>query len=291
MTYLAIYNELAGGTSSSSKKTIQKFFEERSLPIRLHSVKTDGSFQDLNPNDYQRIITVGGDGTCKEVANWIIKKTSDTPLAIIPKGTGNLVAQSLDIPMSVEKALDLAVNGKVQPIDVGSINNRDYFLLAAGVGFDAKVIKNTSFKLKRILGLLAYMLGIIKSFFNLNTDKIFIKSEEFEGSQNVQSIFVSNIAQFFNLKINPEAKINDGMLNVSIFKPVSLKDLIEIIKRFLSGQHKKDWRYTYFQTKRIYILPYKKNTPIQIDGELVHPPYLDISIMPKALNIVTNKEL
>lgn len=289
--YLVIYNELAGNSSAAAKKLIQKFFEDRKLPLKMHSVQTDGSFQDLNPSEYERIVCVGGDGTSKEVANWIIKRSSQTPLAIVPRGTGNIVSQSLDIPQNTLRALELAVDGPFRSIDAGLVNNREYFLLAAGVGFDAKVIKNTSFKLKRLFGMLAYMLGVLRSFLNLNSDKIFVKSEEFEGSLNVQSIFVSNIDQFFNLKINPEAKINDGLLNVSIFKPLSIKDVVEIVKRFSSGQHTKDWRYTYFQTKRVYILPYHKLTPIQIDGELVQLPYLDIAVVKHALNIVTNKEL
>lgn len=291
MPYLVIYNEQAGISFANQLQSIEAYFRSHQLSVHIHSIASDGSFSNLSPDDYQRIICVGGDGTVKEVANWIIKANSKTPLAIIPKGTANIVAHALDIPSDIENSIDLAINGSSQAIDVGLVNDREYFLLAAGVGMDAMVIRNTSRPLKKIFGMLAYALSIIQSFLKLRSNKIFIKCEEFEGSVQAQSVVVTKVDTFLKIKLHPEARLNNGLVVVSIFKPLSIFDIITILRKVLRGDYSKDWRFQSFQTKQIYILPFRKRTPIQIDGEFTLLPYLDIRVVPQALNIVTNKTL
>lgn len=287
--YLIIYNEKSGQRFYDNKKSILHYLKKHDIQYVIHNTTPDGSFTHLNPDNYKRIIVSGGDGTLKEVANWVIQKNSNTPLAILPKGSANLVAQYLGIPSNPVKALIIALNNESKKIDVGVINKREYFLLAAGVGFDAKVIKNTSRKLKRIFGIFAYGYGIIKSFLNINRNKVFVKSESIEKVFRVQSIFISNISDFFNFQINPESEIDDGYLNVSIFRPINALDLFKIIGRIILKKYKKGSRHSYFKTKKIYILPFSKKSHIQIDGEITNLPYLDIEVVPLALNIITNR--
>jgi|GEM_PF-2060114 len=291
MPYLVIYNGQAGMLYANQLQSIEAYFRSHQLPVHIHSIGSDGPFSNLSPDDYRRILCAGGDGTVKEVANWIIKAHSKTPLAIIPKGTANIVAGALDIPSKIEDSLDLAVNGSAQAIDAGLINDREYFLLAAGAGLDAQVIRNTSRPLKKIFGMLAYELSILQSFLKLRSNKIFIKCEEFEGSVQAQSVVVTKIDTFLKFKLHPEARLNNGQVVVSIFKPLSIFDIITIVRKVWRGDYSKDWRFQSFQTKQIYILPFRKRTPIQIDGEFSRLPYLDIKVVPQALNIVTNKEL
>src|SRR5262249_11195177 len=82
---------------------------------------------------YRAVCVVGGDGTLAEAATGIAG--TDVPLAIIPRGTANQVARNLQIPVSFERAVDIAVNGVPTPIDMGRINGRS-FALIAGAGFD-----------------------------------------------------------------------------------------------------------------------------------------------------------
>ena len=104
-----------------------------------------------------------------------------------------------------------------------------------------------------------------------------------------QSIFVSNFFKLFKFINNPEAKMNDGYLNVSILQSFSLKDLGIVFLKLASGNYAKDWRYEFHKTKQIYIHPIRSKTPQQIDGELANFPYLDIEIVPKALRIIAPK--
>ncbi len=289
--FLIIYNEQSGQALHHHKKMIKHFFEKHDVACVFHNTRPDGSFLNINPSAYERIIVAGGDGTLKEVANWIIKSNSSTPLAIIPRGSGNIVAQSLGIPLNTHKALKIALQGQATPIDAGLINRREYFLLAAGMGFDANIIRNTSKKMKRFFGVLAYGEGVLKSFLNIKVNKVFVKSAEVEGVFKAQSIFISNVKNFFNFVVSPDAKINDGKLNVAIFKPLNARDAIITLLRILMGQHSKEHRYLHFETNAIYVLPLSKRVPKQIDGEFVELPYFDITVVPQAIAIVTPQSL
>jgi diacylglycerol kinase (ATP) len=289
MKILIIYNPLAGKKNKKDKQ-IKNLLKNFNVQATWHYT-TEGSFTHLNPNDYQRIFAAGGDGTIKEVASWLVDGHYHTPLAILPVGSANVLAMTLGVPLDIKNALKLGLTDKIYKIDVGLINYHHYFLIAAGCGFDAKVIKNASHKLKRMWGFLAYVVSLIFSFFNTKANKFFIKIDEHAKTVTAQNIFISNFAQFFNLNLNPEAQINDGTLNVSILKSLHINDLRILIPRFLKGKHEKDWRYEYYTAKEIYVLPFVKRTPIQIDGEVVDLPYLNVTILPQALNIIANKML
>ncbi len=287
MKILIIYNPLAG---KEKKKDLQikRFLKDYNLEIIWHYVR-QGSFVNLNPQNFDRIFVAGGDGTVREAASWLISKKANVPLIIIPIGSGNILASSLGIPLEIKKALQLGFSDKIRKINVGLVNNKYYFLVAAGCGFDAKVIKHTTRKMKKAWGFLAYIFSLVFNFFNTETNKFFIKVDDMKKTVTAQSILVSNFPKFFNLVLNPQLKINDNVLNVSIIKTLHIKDLGILLYRFLIGKYKKDWRYEYYAAKKIYILPYNKNTHIQIDGEIVELPYLDIQIIPQALKIIANK--
>ena len=191
--------------------------------------------------------------------------------------------------MDTKKAIKLGLTNRIQKIDVGLVNNKHNFLVAAGCGFDAKVIKNTSRKMKKTWGWLAYIVSMIFSFFSSKANKFFIKINDQAQTVNAQSIFISNFAKFFNFNLNPDAQINDGYLNVSILNTLNIRDLSILLPKLFLRKYQKDWRYQYETAQDIYILPFNNKTPIQIDGEVVDLPYMDIKIMPQALKIIANK--
>lgn len=287
MKLLIIYNPLAGKKKPKDRQ-IRSACKQLNLDYQWHDLST-GSFSNFDPNSFDRVYVAGGDGTIKEVAAWIIAAKSPTPIAIIPTGSANILAGSLAIPADYEKALKLGLTNKIQKIDAGLINNREYFLIAAGCGFDAKVIKNTSRKLKKVWGFLAYIFSIIYHFFSSEASKYFIKIDNESYTVTAQNIFISNYAKFFNLNLNPASKINDGYLSLSILKTLNIRDLGVIIYRLLKGYYLKDWRYEYYKAKNIYVLPFSPKIPKHIDGDSIELSYMDVKILPGALNIIANR--
>lgn len=286
-----IYNPLSGRIKFNLHRIIKNYLEKNDIPYQWHNLKEDGSFEKKNPNDYKRIIAVGGDGTVKEAASWIIKNKSKTPLGIIPAGSANVLALTLGMPINSLKALKFAIEGDIQSIDVGQVNERNHFLIACGLGFDAKVIKYTNTKLKRVFGLLAYLGGIIKTLFSFKQPyRYSIKIDDEKAFKvSAQYILVNNISEIYIFKISPNIKKNDGWLNISIFRPFKFIDLFKIVYRILTRTYTKDWRFKYFKAKKIYISPISKEVPMHIDGDQITLPYFDIRILPSALNIISKK--
>src|SRR5687768_12251214 len=90
---------------------------------------------------YHTVAVCGGDGTLAEAATGLVG--SDVPLAVIPRGTANQVALNLGIPLDLEHAIDIALNGIPHAIDLGRIDER-FFALVAGAGFDAAVMQSAT---------------------------------------------------------------------------------------------------------------------------------------------------
>jgi diacylglycerol kinase (ATP) len=106
--------------------------------------------------DIDLLIVWGGDGMVQRTIDVVARKGSKVPLAIVPAGTGNLLAHNLDIPIDLAAAVDLAFHGRRRRIDLGKLNG-EYFAVMAGVGFDGAMIQEADRKMKDRLGKLAYV--------------------------------------------------------------------------------------------------------------------------------------
>jgi YegS/Rv2252/BmrU family lipid kinase len=104
------------------------------------------------------LIVWGGDGMVQRAVDALAqaKGGSKIPLAIMPAGTGNLLANYLGVPIDLEKAVDVAFHGDRHRIDLGKING-EYFGVMAGIGFDGAMIRDADRKMKDRLGKLAYV--------------------------------------------------------------------------------------------------------------------------------------
>jgi diacylglycerol kinase (ATP) len=100
------------------------------------------------------LVVWGGDGMVQRAVN--VAAGSKTPLAIIPAGTGNLLATNLGVPPTVAGAVDAAFHGEHRRIDLGKVNG-EYFAVMAGIGFDGAMIRDADRNLKDRLGKLAYV--------------------------------------------------------------------------------------------------------------------------------------
>lgn len=175
------------------------------------------------------VAAAGGDGTVRAVAEGL--RGADVPLALLPSGTGNLLARNLEIPVtsvsanaatlfgSHERTMDIGVAEIVR--EPGAASEEHVFVVVAGVGIDAKMIKNTNSKLKKAVGWLAYVDGITRSLPELKPVEL---KYSIDGgptrSATAHSVLVGNCGLLpGGILLMPEAKLDDGILDVAALRP------------------------------------------------------------------------
>ena len=174
------------------------------------------------------VLAAGGDGTVRAVAEGL--RDSGVALALLPSGTGNLLARNLELPLSdLDASVEIAFGGGDRVIDLGMVKivraNGDSeehgFLVMAGLGLDAKMIKNTNTKLKKTVGWLAYIDGIARSLPELKAVRLSYRLDnEPAKSMRVHTIIIGNCGMLpGGLLLMPDAKPDDGILDIAALRP------------------------------------------------------------------------
>ncbi|MBB64631.1 MAG: diacylglycerol kinase [Waddliaceae bacterium] len=164
------------------------------------------------------VIAVGGDGTVHEVGCSLIN--TKTALGIIPCGSGNGLARHLNIPTSVKRAIDIINRGKTKKIDTVKINDRSY-LGMAGVGFDGHIA--WEFSKTKTRGFWPYIKLVIKELPKYKAQNYTLTLDGKKVSRTATLISFANSAQYGNeIAISPQAKIDDGMIDVAILEDLPL---------------------------------------------------------------------
>jgi len=158
---LVIYNPTAGQWRRRKLQATLRALEGLGCPLTLHKTTDRGDAEAmaarLTVDSFDVVVAAGGDGTINEVANGLIAATGPVPpLAIIPLGTANVLAQEIGLRGTPEAIARAIAEGDLINVHLGRANGR-HFLMMAGVGFDAHVVANVNLTLKRRAGKVAYV--------------------------------------------------------------------------------------------------------------------------------------
>jgi diacylglycerol kinase family enzyme len=119
----------------------------------------------IEKDGVDRLLVWGGDGMVRRCVDHLLHEgRDDVEVAVLPAGTGNLLAGNLGIPIEVRGAVDVALHGEPRPLDVGLINDRQHFVVMAGAGFDALLIRDADDSgMKDRFGRLGYLWAGVKN--------------------------------------------------------------------------------------------------------------------------------
>ncbi|MGV3025693.1 YegS/Rv2252/BmrU family lipid kinase [Clostridium thermobutyricum] len=235
-------------------------------PYRIERGQNIEDAFDLIDKHYEYILVAGGDGTVDSVVNIMMKKNINLPLGILPVGTANDFGKLLDIPADVEEACKRIVS-TVEPrsIDIGKINDK-YFVNVASTGLFTDVSQKVDINLKNTLGKLAYYLKGIDEIKNFRKLKVKLTSNEYNYEGYMYLMLMFNGKTAGNLNIASRSDVEDGKLDIVLFKPVPIIEVLPLFLKVLRGEHLDSKKVIYFKTDSL-LVECEEDIVTDIDGE------------------------
>lgn len=238
--------------------------------------------QEAAAKGHYAVIAVGGDGSVNDIAHGLINTT--TRLGIIPMGSGNGLARSLNIPLTIQKAINILNHQKSIQMDVGWVNEQP-FVSNTGVGFDALVTEQFSNSNTR--GFFTYAWLVLKNLisFQPKTYQFIIDEQPY-----LRTCFLLNIAngkQFgYNFQIAPDASWIDGVLDIVVIKPFPIFHAPIILYHALNGTLRLSRFVECYRGQNITVnLP--QEAPFQIDGDAqAIATILNIGVQKQAIHVL-----
>jgi diacylglycerol kinase (ATP) len=284
---LFIINPVSGkGNHTSIVKQINEHIELKKYNVLYENTKYKGHAHEIarqyKEKGIKKIIAVGGDGTVNEIGSAILN--TEISLGIIPRGSGNGLARYLSIPLNTKNAIRLLNNPTIKVIDAGRINDK-YFFCTSGVGFDAHVGKifNKSINRRPV----NYFKTTIKEFLTYKPKKYILKSGNQKRKVKSLLITFANAGQYGNnVYISPDAKIDDGLLDLCILKPFPKSIMLPIGLKLIGKKINKSKYLEVIKFKEIS-LKKKKKTKCHCDGENYKVgKKIKVKILPASLKVM-----
>ncbi len=213
---------------------------------------------------YETIVAAGGDGTINEVVNGIGQ--ADVTFGILPVGTMNVFALELGIPVNnLKKAWAVIEAGGTRRIDLPFAND-EYFVQLAGVGLDAEVVEGVTPDQKKRLGPVSYVLSLAQV---AARKPPVIRVVAGDGREREGCFVLVGNGRYYGgpVALFREAKLDDGLLDVVLFKNQSHWDVVRYLHAIAFGAHAGLPDVEYFQTPKLTVTA-DTDVPVELDGEM-----------------------
>ncbi|MBD3223521.1 MAG: YegS/Rv2252/BmrU family lipid kinase [Caldithrix sp.] len=290
MHYLFVINPIAGGKKDGRAigNRILNFFSDHSeitAEIKISEEPGQGGWfaREAVKKKYDAVIAVGGDGTVNEIGGSLLN--SDTALGIIPDGSGNGFARSMDIPLKFKKALHVLIRPKFKTIDTGQLNKL-HFMGIAGVGYDAQL--SSRFEKSKTRGPIPYFYYGFLELFRYPFDELQIIIDDQQKLKiDPLLVTIANTQQYGNgAVIAPMADVQDGLFDLCIIDRLSFSAAVKNV-RFLFNKHiERSNIYHHHQCDHLTIHR-KKPGWVHVDGDPVwEDNELNVQINKQSLNVI-----
>lgn len=269
---LVIYNPNSGKyNKEDTLPKIEKILKDYNYDSKVFETKYKGHAIEIvsTCENYDLVISIGGDGTFNEVMTGNFKRKERLVLCHLPSGTTNDIGAMWGYGKSIINNLRLALNGEIKRIDMCTINGKP-FVYSAGFGKFMTIPYETPRKLKKRLGHLAYVREGIKDFFRkvkLDDITYTINDEEYRGLFSFALITNANRVAGIN-NFYKDIKLNDNRFEILMCNITKLKDVVKTLYFFARYDASKIPGFYFYKTDNLKIKfnnPLK--TPLCIDGE------------------------
>jgi YegS/Rv2252/BmrU family lipid kinase len=289
MRVAVVFNPATGGGHTSGRKRdTQQALEAAGLDVLWLETTPEDPGQGLTAKAVAEgvdlVMAQGGDGTVMACVTGLAG--TDVPLAVLPAGTGNLLATNFDIPADLEAAVDVALHGDRVRLDVAATDD-DRFVVMGGIGFDAAMLRDANPKLKEHLGAVAYVLSGFKHLRRRATRFRLRLDDRPPLERTGQGVLVGNLGRLQGgLPVMPDARADDGLLDVAVLQTRTVADWLALAVRVLLRRRRKDPQLETFQARRVEV-HCDRPQPVERDGDPLDTPrdHLVIEVVPRALTL------
>lgn len=288
-----IANPASGGAQSDAALRelgeTARWLTERGMPTELRLTRRPGHATELAREaavaGYDMVIAAGGDGTVNDVIQSLAGY--HTALGVLPMGTVNVWAREMGISLNASEAREILLNGIRRRVDLGRAGQR-YFLMMAGVGFDAEVARRVERgRLKRFgLKLLEYLATVSFLSVTRQSDTIRITMGARKRSQQALMVIIGNTRLYGGaMTFTRKAIADDGALDLVVVGSGGLFHRIGVLGRALLRRPAVGPRVRYERTQYVR-LDAKRPVSVQVDGEVIGYLPMSFSVSPLALTVV-----
>lgn len=284
---LAVVCNPATMDDPESLRTELKRRDARSGLIWLETTEEDpGAGQTRQAVDAgaELVLVCGGDGTVAACAG--VLAGTGVPMALVPTGTGNLLARNLDLPLDVPPALDRAFSGRRRTIDLLDADGRR-FAVMAGLGFDAALIRDTGEQAKKRHGWVAYVAGGLRALRNTPRGRYEVRVDQRPVHRvRALGVLVGNVGTLQGgIAVLPGADPSDGLLDVIVLAPRGWRDVLVLAWRILRRRPNEGPQAQISRGRRVEIRS-DRAVPVQFDGDYAgEREELTVTVLPGAVAV------
>jgi diacylglycerol kinase (ATP) len=231
---------------------------------------------------YDQIITAGGDGTVNAVVNGIAG--ADVTLGVLPVGTMNVFAYELGIRSNqLRKSWEMLQGAEPKLVDL-ALANRRFFVQLAGVGLDAVTVQETNSLMRKTIGPVSYLFAAAQV---IGRPAPMIRLQFADGSESSGCFVLIGNGRFYGgpIALFREAKNDDGLLDVLVFKHQSYLDIFRYLQGILIGNHIEMADIEYLQTPSLRVLS-DRGVPVELDGDVAGSTPVEFRIAQKHLRVL-----
>jgi diacylglycerol kinase (ATP) len=270
---LVIFNPAAGRSPKRRLRAILDHLKGLGCSVELSETTARGDAEAMaraaDPQRVDIVVAAGGDGTVNEVANGLA--SSDSPLAILPLGTGNVLANEIGLPRDPPGLASLLASGVARPVWLGEIEDGGgvvrRFTMMAGIGFDANVVTRLDERLKQRIGKLAFVLAIAAELARYRVRRYMVTCDGIEH-RAASAVIAKGHFYAGRFILAPDARLDEPWLDLVLFERAGRLAAIKYLLAMAFGVLHRLSDIRILRTKSVQIAA-PEGAAVESDGDIV----------------------
>jgi diacylglycerol kinase (ATP) len=287
---LIVLNPVAGSVGNVDELTEKlRLINDAELRVTTQQGDAENFSREAADHGFDLIVAAGGDGTLNAVINGLGERISDVSVGLVPLGTGNDFARSLNLPKDIDTSIELIERRQTRQIDAVRVTSdrTRYFVNVSGGGFSGIVDEKLTPEMKTTWGPLAYLRGAAEALPELcayRTEMLLDDAEQM--AMNLYNVIVANGRYVAGgIPIAPKAVIDDGLLDIILIPERPAAHIALLMGQILLGEHLTNEALVFRRAAKLAVNSHP-GMWFNVDGELVGNEPAVFEAMPRALRFV-----